>query len=43
MTQHIYKTLQEKPFLIAGPCMIESEDLVMQKVGTNVQYKVTED
>ena len=41
MTQHIYKTLQEKPFLIAGPCMIESEDLVMN-IAEQVK-KITEE
>lgn len=27
---HLYKQLQVKPFLIAGPCVIESEALVME-------------
>ena len=27
---NLYQTLQEKPFLIAGPCVIESEELVLE-------------
>ena len=34
---------RHKSSLMSGYVVAESENLVMQKVGTNVQYKVTED
>ena len=34
---------RHKSSLMSGYVVAESEDLVMQKVGTNVKYKVTED
>ena len=34
---------RHKSSLMSGYVVADSEDLVMQKVGTNVQYKVTED
>ena len=34
---------RHKNSLMSGYVVAESEDLVMQKIGTNMQYKVTED
>ena len=34
---------RHKSSLMSGYVVADSEDLVMQKVGTNVKYKVTED
>ena len=34
---------RHKSSLMSGYVVADSEDLVMQKIGTNVQYKVTED
>jgi 2-dehydro-3-deoxyphosphooctonate aldolase (KDO 8-P synthase) len=34
MTMNLYASLQQKPFLISGPCVIESEDLLMRVAET---------